>query len=287
MSTSVMVSFLNGRNHYGFSRNACFGEMNRQPASSTPNMEVMEWHPTSAGSANQSDPYAVKSPRKALEFIDSFGMWEDIFHLTTINTVAGDLANNPADALITGFMSMRDYAESGRTLLFSSDNVTLDAKIEFALYCCGIYRERRGSVSVFTRTNPSYGEMGTCYLNSNDDAFGMYLLAFGTKEEFEGCWAQSAIGRGSETMNGYVRNNSDANRQRVVSTRRPGWNGLADWLRTWLRSNPEAHTSKLGRMTVQQACDRLSSRVLGDMTYEQQRDAVLDFFSELRDMYLS
>lgn len=292
MSTSVLISYRDpnesGRNSpYGFSRNACFGDTNRLGNHSTAEMDVMEWHPQMSGTVGTVGTATYKTPRKAFEFINSFGCWEGVFHMTPMRSVAAMVKENPADCIITGFMTMRDYQECANTKIFERET-DLDPKIEFALYCAGIYKDRyaqsgRG-LSLQLMQNVSYGEHGTCYLRNNDDAIGLYLLAYGSKAEFNGCWAQGIIGVDRENMQGYVRNSSDSSRREIIQRRRPGWENMADWLRTWLRTNPEQFAGKMGRLTVSAFHQRLAAR----LNSSDRNDApaiITQMFEELRDMY--
>lgn len=287
MSTSVMVSYLdpNRRNQpFTFTRAACFGTMNRLSGQSTSEMDVMEWHPHSRGTLN-ANPRQTCTPRKAFNFINSFGMWKDLFHVTTINTIACDqLRTAPIDAVITGFMSMRDYQERYNTLIFSDG--ALNPKIEFALWCSGIYRNRYNS-PMLNINSPDHGEGGVCDLPSSVDALALYLLVYGTKEDFAGCWAQPIIGDNPATREGYVRNSSSDSRRREIRQTRSSWNSLSDWMRTWLETRPEQHQSKLGRLTIRRFYDGLIARLNAEPSANPARQAEIinNAFEELRDMY--
>ncbi|MFW3388687.1 UNVERIFIED_CONTAM: hypothetical protein RF648_22155, partial [Kocuria sp. CPCC 205274] len=154
---------------FSFTRNACFGQMNRLSGYATDQMEVMEWHPEVAGRVN-ANATSNCTPRKAFNFINSFGMWEGIFRMTPICSVATDIQEHPADAIFTGFMSMRDFQMRYNTRIGGG----LSDKIEFALYSAGIYRNRYNSPAL-TIAPPSHGEGGVCYVQNNEDAVALYL----------------------------------------------------------------------------------------------------------------
>lgn len=292
MSTSAAVAYSSPNRSYGFSSNPCFGNFNRLDAQTAQGMQIMEWHPQSRGrplsdyGTPGTDPYRTITPRMAMEFINSFGMWKDKFWLTSIGTVAADLANMPADQLITGFMSIRDY-QIHDAWTFIDDVCRIDHKIEFALRSLGVYRRRFADQGGFLSiSGPNTGESGICSLLEDDDAIALYLLAFGTAEEFEGCWAQSAIGQGPETQRGYVRGSSSPDRTDVIRRRRPHWNMMASWLRSWLAPFAPAHLAgKMGRLNCRQVIDRINQRSAPDMTNEQQAEIINTVFEELREFY--
>ncbi|MCS5736719.1 hypothetical protein, partial [Herbiconiux daphne] len=156
----------------------------------------------------------------------------------------------------------------------------------FALYSAGIYRNRYNSPAL-TIAPPSHGEGGVCYVQNNEDAVALYLLVYGTKEDFAGCWAQGRIGVDRENMAGYIRNSSEDTRRNVVRSRRPGWQQMADWLRTWLNTNPEHLQSKRGRLTVTRFYDGMLARLNTEPSASRERQAeiITNAFEELREMY--
>jgi len=286
MSTSVQISYLDPNRRtspFCFTRNACFGQLNRMDGYATDQMEVMEWHPHSAG-RNNAGLRDTCTPRKAFAFINSFGMWEGIFRVTSINSVAADLKENPIDAIITGFMSMRDFQERNNNFIFP-DGELENPKIEFALWACGIYRNRYGN-PFLQHSGPAHGEGGTCHIPAGTDALALYLLVYGTKEDFQGCWAQGIFGE-NENAEGYVRDNSYDSRRNAVRQRRPRWSRLSDWLTSWLAIRPEHLQGKLGRLTVQRFYNGLAARLDAEPNANVARRAEIinNSFEELRELY--
>lgn len=288
MSTTAMVSYQNPNQNptpFQFVSRACFGTMNcLNTDARTDKMEVMEWHPQSGGRVGANNRHTTCTPRKAFNFVNSFGMWKDIFHMTTINTVAADLTK-PIDAVITGFMSLRDFQETAHTHIFQNEELSL--KIEFALYVAGIYRARYSDRGFLGIQSMGSSEGSVCSLQRNDDAVGLYLLAFGTKEQFEGCWAQEAIGQHPSTRRGYIRDSSDSSRRNHVRNLRPGWSSLSCWLRSWLTTQPASLEGKLGRLTVHRFYDGLVARLSTEPSANEVRKAAIiaEAFEELREMY--
>lgn len=285
MSTSVQIAKVNPNtgSMYSFSRNACFGQLNRMGGNNLQGMEVLEWHPSQPGRTG-ANLRNVCTPRKAFNFINSFGMWKDIFRVTTMNTVAADLQQHPIDAIITGFMSMRDFQMRANGFLFYG-STPLDPKIEFALYSAGIYRNRYNS-PFLQAGSVSHGEGGVCGLPHDVDALALYLLVYGTAEEFRGCWAQQCFGHGPNT-NGYVRDSSrDADRNTIRRTL-PTWNRMSDWLSSWLRTNPEHLQDKLGRLTINRFYNGLSARLTAEPSADDDRKVAIitNAFEELRELY--
>lgn len=285
MSTSVMVSYRDPNRRqapFAFTRAACFGTMNRLSGQATDEMEVMEWHPNTRGNNNASLRNTC-TPRKAFNFINSFGMWEGVFHMTPSGNVAAMLRETPIDSIITGFMSMRDFQERYNSFIFPGGELNL--KIEFAFHCAGIYRNRYGNPILTTGSN-DHGEGGVCRLNRELDALSLYLIVYGTKADFEGCWAQNIIGV-NENREGYVRDSSSDSRRRLVRQRRPSWSSLADWMSSWLATQPPHLQGKLGRLTIQRFYEGLVARLNAESSANTARQAEIinNAFEELRELY--
>lgn len=289
MSTTAIVSYDINENHpnlpsnwvepFSFYRRACFGTLNCLPPSNNPaQMENVEWHPESTGGL-----------RNSFSLINSLGMWKDVFHITSIGSISASVRNNPADCVITGLMSMRDHQNGGMSsAAILGDAGELSRKIGFALYFSGIYRNRGYSPGrdYFNIHTMDLGEGGILNLPSTTDAIALYLLVYGSKEEFQGCWAQSPFGVGPNSR-GYVRNSSFESDRQAIRQSRPAWNSLADWMKSWLLSNPEHLQGKLGRLTIRQFLERLNSRInLDDTSDRSRKDAILlTVFEELREFY--
>lgn len=268
-------------------RRACFGSFNSYGGDNRNNLEIMEWHPDT-NNDYVSRPNRIHTARECLEFINSFGFWEGVFNLTTMNGLATEIRNRPADQTIVGFMSARnqnyDYYGFLRTHRSKPENITdLQAiRIAFVAYSAGA---SVGALGV-NWSDPYEGESGVCRLFRSDDAYGLYLLAFGTKEECEGAFIQNPLF--SEGINdyGYLRD-SHTTRMRNHMRRFPdrfnewqvsNWESMSDWLRIFLRSRKVFDSGKLGRLTVGQFIERHQNRG-GDVP------SLFNMFDELKDLY--
>lgn len=261
------------------SRRACFGEYNRLSDEARSTLEVMEWHPeTSSGQ---------KQAKDCREFISSFGFWKDVYRVTTLNGVAADIRDKPADLIITGFMAARNFSQRQYEFLadggsFPEGTTYLDScRYSFLASVIG------GSVGAFgfNYTDPRNGESGLCRLLEEDDAYGLYLLAFGSKEECEGAFFQHPLFTpGTPNDNGYLRDDHRTTARRMM--REMGytpqqiemWRSMSDWLRLFLTSSKAQASGKLGRLTVGQFISRHSQRGNDITTF-------VSMFEELKDMY--
>lgn len=270
-------------------RDACFGEFNRYTGDGNNHLEVMEWHPES-NSDYVSRPNRIHTARECLEFINSFGFWKDVFHLTSMGGLATGIRSLPADQVITGFMSARNqnFDQYGflRTNRSKPENISdLEAiRIAYVSYAAGACVGVMG----INWSDPQNGESGTCRLLSTDDAYGLYLLAHGTAEECSGAFIQNPLFEaGTQNRRGYLR---DSHRHEMQDFMRTStnprfsqdqistWSSMSDWLRVFLRSQKVADSGKLGRLTVAQFVERHERRG-GDIP------SLFNMFDELKDLY--
>lgn len=279
MSTSFTATYADpasvGRNQpVVVSRGACFGTFNRHSQSHRETLEVMEFHPESANNGR-------KSAKECLAFINCLSPWKNVFRLTSIGSIAADIRNHPADKIITGFMAMRNYNYGYYTGLSPSatrNQTETDARF-FIADAIGAGIGTFGFNWGNDRGASDEGSM--CNLRSEDDAYGLYLLAFGTEEECQSMFVQNPLFSDGPNTYGYLRGSSDlfdTLRRTLPVNQRSVYNQMSNWLRAYLRSDAAAASGKLGRLTVQQFKDRHVSRGSSAETY-------FDMLEELKDLY--
>lgn len=282
MSTSVQVSYIDGRDHFSFTRRACFGTANRISSTYRPElMQNFEWHPDVGSS--QDDTASIK---KAFDIINSFGMWNDVFWMTPADTVAADVRVSKADQAITGLMAMRDIVSCYYPMFLGGEEL-IDKRIDMLLSWLGFYMDRYHQTRSLQQRGQDNNESSVIMIYDGMDAFALNLLINGTKEDFEGCWVQGLMGVGHNDE-GYLRNGSNQlnSFRRTLHDRGALYGSMADWLRYWLSTSPPQFAGKLGRLTVNQFCDRIKLRCNGIMTPEEIRLTLRSMFEEMKDMYL-
>lgn len=262
------------------SRRPCFGEYNRNSSDIRGDLEVMEWHPEQNGEC--------RSAKDCRDFINSFGFWKDVYRVTSLQGVATDIRDKPADLVITGFMAARNFNLLQYQFLDDSSDsfpqgMTYLEKCRYGFLASVI----GGSVGAlgFNYTDPRMGESGMCRLLEEDDAYGLYLLAFGSKEECEGAFLQHPLFT-SRTVNdnGYLRDDHRSTMHRFMrdagysSSQIDMWRTMSDWLRIFLTTPKAQASGKLGRLTVGQFISRHSQRGNNLATF-------VSMFEELKDMY--
>lgn len=281
MSTSAYLSYSDpSRSPFMFSGRACFGTLNRLESSdSAASMENLEWHPST------SDQDCVNN---AFDIINSFGMWKNVYWKTPIKTVAASVRENPADQIITGLMAMRDLTHEYYGMYLTNNSSPIeDQKLDFIMSNLFYYWNRMDGVYRRQNSTEGNGESSVFILKRNTDAFALHLLLNGTEQDFEGCWPQGLFGEG-DNVRGYLRDSSHyidrfrRNNPQISSN----YYSMADWLHAWLETNPTKFEGKLGRLTVQQFCDRINMRASGWSNTEQVLEGLKTMFEELKDMYL-
>lgn len=271
------------------SRRACFGTFNSFQNSTSERLEVMEWHPED----DTRHQGAYNKARECYNFISSLGPWKDVFRLTSVNGIAADIRNLPADQIITGFMAARNHNFGQYDALANRREVSSDRKEEakrlmFVGYCAGASVGSFG----FNWSPVENGEGGMCRLYPEDDAYGLYLLAYGSKEECQNLFLQNPLFSSGANSSGYLRDRSSNTIRRLalikgapddfLSGRDPSnqhrVTSMADWLRVYLKTGDAAETGKLGRLTVGQFIGRHEQR-------NNSIDAYFNMFEELKDLY--
>lgn len=256
------------------SRAACFGTFNRYTQSNRETLEVMEFHPESANNGR-------KTAKECLAFINSLSPWKNVFRLTSIGSIAADIRNHPADKIITGFMAMRNYNYGYYTGLSPSDTRS-QAETDARFFIADAIGAGIGSFGFnWGGDRDSSDEGSMCNLRREDDAYGLYLLAFGTEEECQAMFVQNPLFSDGHNTNGYLRGSSngfDSFRRSLPANQRSVYNQMSNWLRAFLRSDAAVASGKLGRLTVQQFRERHVSRGSSAETY-------FDMLEELKDLY--
>lgn len=287
MATSFIATHLRPERQVTVSRAACFGSFNRYDGPDRERLEVMEWHPEAdTNGAYASSGYSLHNAKECFEFVNSFGFWKDIFRRTSMNGVAANIRELPADQIITGFMAARNHNFSnyghllGRPDLPSGITDLEASRLYFVGYAAGASVGALG----FNWSEPQNGEGGVCRLFREDDAYGLYLLAYGTKEECSGAFHQNPLFSSGANTNGYLRDSHASVYQRLLRdkgyspTQINACRSLADWLRIHLKSQVMLDSGKLGRLTVGQFIDRHEQRG-GDVS------SYFNMFEELKDLY--
>lgn len=262
-------------------RRACFGEFNRVDSSCRSQLEVMEWHPHKD---EQGRYGGVHSAKECFDFINSFGFWKDTFYMTSVGGIATSIRDKPADQVICGFMAARNhnfrhYDDLLRNLP-SNVSEDLARKVFFAGICAGVGRGALG----LSWSHPEEGESGMCRLLRDDDAYGLYLLAYGTKEECAGAFYQNPLFSEGANSRGYLRDSRrselrDLLRSKGCSAAQvSSASSLSDWLRIHLRSEQIISTGKLGRLSVNAFIERHQQRGSDVASY-------FNMFEELKDLY--
>lgn len=283
MATSFTAAFSEPR--YGSPivhvRRACFGSFNCTGHEHRQFLDKMEWHPE----VGNSTPTA----KECVDFVHSFGFWEGLFHLTSLGGVASNFDGVQADQLITAYMTARNCNTGYYNFLdgnIGSQHMPDDIqrrKILFTAYVIGV------STNVFGQINVSSGvdnnESTTIVLYDTDDAYALYLMAFGTKDECQGLFVQGRMFQGLND-NGYIRNQSrnlSQLRRTLTSNQGDAYANLADWMRAYLRGPAAENTGKLGRLTVGQFKNRMRER--SRISNANGLEVFFSMFEELKDLY--
>lgn len=261
------------------SRRACFGNFNSLSGYEQENLEKMEFHPERSGA----------SAKDCLAFVNSFGCWKDVLHLTSLGGLASSFDDVKADQLITCLMTARNVNQEYYSFLSNRSNnnegLTQEQvdKIRLVCYVIGIDINRFGGINFIT---PGHDEGTTISLHIEDDAYGIYLLAYGSKEDFEGAFVQGRMFTGFNS-HGYLRgssSNMDRFRRTLPAAQRSRYVHMSDWLRAYLHTDEVASRNKLGRLTVGQFRDRMRART-NSLSSNEIMSTILSMFEELKDLY--
>lgn len=260
-------------------RRACFGNFNSLSGYEQSNLEKMEFHPERSGA----------SAKDCLAFVNSFGCWEDVLHLTSLGGLASSFDGVKADQLITCLMTARNVNQGYYSFLDDSSRNTEGLtqeqvdKIRLVCYVIGVDINRFGGLN-FIR--PGHDEGTTISLHEEDDAYGIYLLAYGSKADFEGAFVQGRMFTGLNEY-GYLRgssSNMDRFRRTLPAPQRSRYTHMSDWLRAYLYSDEVASRNKLGRLTVAQFRDRMRART-SSLSGNDITSTIFSMFEELKDLY--
>ncbi|WMX18873.1 hypothetical protein [Escherichia phage vB_EcoP_PAS59] len=233
---------------------------------------------------------------EATDIFNSMSCYKDMFSVTSVNSIAVNLRNHPADKVFTGLMTIRSYLDgdfNGMEFLQEGvqdkEELLKRQRIGLALRLAGLSRNFFGRWC-YSNDVDSTDESAATYFDGDMSAIAFLPLICTTDEFSENVWVQNVFGV-DDNRDGYVRNHNDGVLRRMARRRDQDpdhYESMSEWLRLWSTCaghKREVLDQRMDRITVRSFIERLMQAVPSSMTPEEAGARVVSLFDELVEYY--
>ena len=233
---------------------------------------------------------------EATDIFNSMSCYKDMFSVTSVNSIAVNLRNHPADKVFTGLMTIRSYLDgdfNGMEFLQEGvqdkEELLKRQRIGLALRLAGLSRNFFGRWC-YSNDVDSTDESAATYFDGDMSAIAFLPLICTTDEFSENVWVQNVFGV-DDNRDGYVRNHNDGVLRRMARRRDQDpdhYESMSEWLHLWSTCaghKREVLDQRMDRITVRSFIERLMQAVPSSMTPEEAGARVVSLFDELVEYY--